>query len=49
VPLDKLREALVDVGTKVAEATDIKEKAKIIRAAINSLADSLQIDLKLRK
>ena len=49
VPLDKLREALVDVGTKVAEATDIKEKAKLVRAAISNMADSLQIDLKLRK
>ncbi len=49
IPLDKLREALVDVGTKVAEATDIKDKAKIVRLAINSLADNLQIDLRLRK
>jgi hypothetical protein len=49
VPLDKLREALADVGTKVAEATDIKEKAKLVRAAISNMADSLQIDLRLRK
>ena len=49
IPLDKLKEALVDVETRIAEATDIKEKAKLVRAAINSLADNLQIDLKLRK
>ncbi len=49
VLLDKLREALVDVGTKVAEATDIKEKAKLVRAAISNMADTLQIDLRLRK
>jgi len=49
VPLDKLKEALVDVETELTEATDIKDKAKIVRLAINSLADNLQIDLKLRK
>lgn len=49
IPLDKLREALVDAETKIIEATDIKGKAKIVRAAISRIADSLQIDLKLRK
>jgi len=49
VPLDKLREALIDAKTKMTEDTGIKEKAKLVRAAINNLADALQIDLKLRK
>ena len=49
IPLDKLREALEDVEIKMTEATDIKEKAKLVRVAIDRIADSLQIDLKLRK
>jgi len=49
IPLDKLTEALVDAETKITEDTTIKEKAKIVRAAISDLADTLQIDLKLRK
>jgi len=49
IPLDKLREVLEDVEIKITEATDIKEKAKLVRAAISRIADSLQIDLKLRK
>ena len=49
IPLDKLKEVLADAETKITEDTDIKEKAKLVRAAISNLADSLQIDLKLRK
>jgi len=49
MPLDKLREALEDAKTKMTEDTGIKEKGKLVRAAINNLADALQIDLKLRK
>jgi hypothetical protein len=49
VPLDKLREALIDIETKITQATDIKEKAKLVRAAISQMADSLEIDLRLRK
>jgi len=49
IPLDKLKEALADVEIKITEDTGIKEKAKIVRAAISNVADTLQIDLKLRK
>jgi hypothetical protein len=49
IPLDKLKEALAEAEAKMTADTDIKEKAKLVRAAINSLADALQIDLKLRK
>jgi hypothetical protein len=49
VPLDKLRKALADVETKITEDIGIKEKVKIVRTAINRVADDLQIDLKLKK
>ncbi len=49
ISLDKLTEALVDAEIKMTEDTGIKEKAKIVRVAINNLADVLQVDLKLRK
>jgi hypothetical protein len=49
IPLDKLREALADAETKITEDAENKERAKLVRAAINNLADNLQIDLKLRK
>ena len=49
IPWDRLKEALTDAETKITEDTTIKEKARVVRAAINNLADSLQVDLKLRK
>ena len=49
IPLDKLREVLEAVEAKMTEDAGIKEKAKIVRAAISNMADALQIDLKLRK
>lgn len=49
IPLDKLKEALADAETKMDEDTDIKERAGLARAAIGEIADSLGIDLKLRK
>jgi len=49
IPLGKLREALAEAEAGIAEGADIKEKAGLVRTAINSLADALQIDLKLRK
>ena len=49
VPLDKLKEALAEAEVKIAEDTHLKEKAKIVRAAISHMAESLGIDLKLRK
>jgi hypothetical protein len=49
IPLDKLKEALEAAKTEITEDMDIKEKARIIRAAISRMADSLNIDLKLRK
>ncbi len=49
IPLDKLKEALADAETRITEDTGIKERAKSVRAAINNLANALQIDLRLRK
>jgi hypothetical protein len=49
VPLEKLKEALADAGAKMTADIDIKEKARLVRAAINNLADALKINLKLRK
>jgi hypothetical protein len=49
IPLDRLREALAEAEAEIAEGADIKERARLVRAAISNMADSLQIDLKLRK
>ncbi len=49
IPLNKLKEALANTETKIAEDVGIKEKVKVVRVAINNLADTLRIDLKLRK
>lgn len=46
---DKLKEAVVNAEAKIPKNADIKTKASVVRAAINSLADALQVDLKLRK
>ena len=49
VPLDNLKKALADAETGITEDTGIKEKARIVRAAISSMAETLKIDLRLRK
>ena len=49
LPLEKLKEVLAEAGAKMTADSDIKDKARLVRAAINSLADALRIDLKLRK
>jgi hypothetical protein len=49
VPLDRLRQALKDAETRIAEDASMKEKAKTLRALISSMAESLGIDLRLRK
>jgi len=49
VPLGKLREAMEAAQKKMAQDSDIKEKARLTREAISNMADSLKIDLKLRK
>jgi hypothetical protein len=41
--------AILNTGIKITKDTTIEEKTKIVRAAISSLAETLQIDLKLRK
>ncbi len=49
IPQDKLKKALAEAKARITEDTDIKEKAKLARAAISHMADSLKIDLRLRK
>jgi len=49
VPLDRLRQALKDAEAELTWDTDVKEKAKALRAAISRTAESLGIDLRLRK
>ena len=47
--MDRLKETLADAQTQITGDTDIKEKARIVRAVIGNLADRLKVDLKLRK
>ncbi len=49
LPLDRLKEAVAEAEAKITKSMDIKEKAGIMRAAISNLADTLKIDLRLRK
>jgi hypothetical protein len=49
LPLEKIKEALAEAEAKITADTDIREKARLVRAAINNLADALKINLKLRK
>ena len=49
LPLDSLKAALDEAEMEISENADIKEKSRLIRVAISRLADSLGIDLKLRK
>jgi hypothetical protein len=47
LPPDGLKKGLAEAG--IERSADIKERAGLARAAINRLADSLGIDLRLRK
>ena len=49
VPLDRLRRAFKDAEAELTWDTDVKEKAKALRAAISRTAESLGIELRLRK
>jgi hypothetical protein len=49
IPQNKLNEALKTIKTKLPEGADIKKRAKVARSTLNKAADSLKIDLKLRK
>jgi len=49
VPLEKLKEALAEAETEITKDTGIKEKTKIVRAAISNMAENLEIGLRLRK
>jgi hypothetical protein len=47
--LDKLKQALKEAEAEITKDAPLKEKAKTVRAAISNMAESLGIDLRLRK
>ncbi len=49
LPLPQLKQAVADVEARLGDTTDVKEKARLMREAVTALAESLKIDLKLRK
>ena len=49
IPLSKLKRVVTYAEKGIPANADLKEKARIIKAAISKLAGILQIDLKLRK
>ena len=49
LPLDNLKATVAENEMKINQSANIKEKSRLIRAAISRLADTLGVDLKLRK
>jgi hypothetical protein len=49
LPLHNLKDAIRFIKDCIPEGTDVKEKARVVRAAISELAETLGISLKLRK
>ncbi|MEW6142048.1 MAG: DUF3795 domain-containing protein [Chloroflexota bacterium] len=49
MPLDGLKAAMAEAGSVISKSADIKEKARLVRAAISRWADASGIDLRLRK
>lgn len=49
LPLDKLKTSVAEAKKEMNEDTDIREKARLIRAAVSRLASTLDVDLKLRR
>jgi hypothetical protein len=49
IPLDSLKAALAKAEAEISESAGIKEKARLLRAAISRRADTLGVDLRLRK
>ena len=49
LPLDMLKAAVAEAETEMNERTDVKEKSRLVRAAISRLAGALDVDLRLRK
>lgn len=49
MPMGRLKEALAEAEAKITADIGIKEKARLVRAAISNLADALKLNLRLRK
>lgn len=49
VPLNKLKQALKEAEVEITQDTPLKERAKTVKVTISNMAESLGIDLRLRK
>ncbi len=49
IPLPKINDVIDTINGKLLPNADIKKRAKVARATFNRMADSLKIELKLRK
>ncbi len=49
IPLDSLKVAVAEAEAQIRESANIKEKSRLVRGAISHQADTLGIDLRLRK
>jgi hypothetical protein len=49
LPPDRLKDAVMEASGVLNGIVDVKEKTAAMRAAISRLADSMEIDLSLRK
>jgi len=49
LPPDRLKDAIMEASGVLNGIVDVKEKTAAMRAAISRLADSMEIDLRLRK
>ena len=49
LPMDRLKDTVINLEKDIPKNTGIKEKAKLVKAAINKLAETMQIDLILRR
>ena len=49
LPLDMLKATVAEAETEMNEGADVKERARLVRAAISRLAGALNVDLRLRR
>ena len=48
LPLDNLKDTVNSIKDRMLESADVKERARVVRAAISELAETLGVSLKLR-
>jgi len=49
IPLDSLKATLTQAEAEISERAGVKEKARLLRAAISRRADALSVNLRLRR